>query len=51
VGPLVIGGEGAPSPADGEGSEDMGGVVRLEMVSFERVGEGVWLRYRVPHRG
>jgi len=51
VGPLVIGGEGAPSPADGEGSEDMGGVVRLEMVSFERVGEGVWIRYRVPHRG
>ena len=51
VGPLVIGGATAPSPADGEGFEDMGGAVRLEMVSFERVGEGVWIRYRVPRRG
>jgi 2,5-diamino-6-(ribosylamino)-4(3H)-pyrimidinone 5'-phosphate reductase len=34
VGPLVIGGATAPSPADGEGFEDMGGAVRLEMVSF-----------------
>lgn len=51
VGPIVIGGEDAPSPADGEGFEDMGGAVRLEMVSFERVGAGVWIRYRVPRRG
>lgn len=51
VGPLVIGGKGAPSPADGEGFEDMDGAVRLEMVSFERVGEGVWIRYTVPRRG
>ena len=51
VGPLVIGGEGAPSPADGEGFGDMGGAVRLEMVSFEREGEGVWILYRVPRRG
>ena len=49
VGPLVIGGEDAPSPADGEGFASMGGAVRLEMVSFERLGAGVWIRYRVPH--
>lgn len=50
VGPMVIGGEGAPTPAGGRGARDLSGAVRLEMLSFERLGDGLWVRYAVPRR-
>ena len=50
VGPMVIGGHGAPTPADGVGARDLSEVVRLELVSVERMGEGLWMRYRAVHR-
>jgi len=50
IGPLVIGGEGAPTPAGGRGTRDLAGAVRLEMLSCERLGDGLWVRYAVPRR-
>ena len=46
VGPMVIGGWGAPTPADGPGAQDPDQVVRLELLSVERLGEGLLMRYR-----
>jgi len=50
VGPMVIGGGGSPTPADGPGAEDLSGVIGLELLSVERLGEGMWMRYRVTGR-
>ncbi len=50
VGPLVIGGSGSPTPADGIGARDLTKVVRLEIVGTERLGDGLWIRYRVLGR-
>lgn len=47
TGPMVIGGKETPTCADGVGAEGPGAVVRLELLSFERLGEGTWTRYRV----
>ena len=47
IGPMVIGGKETPTCADGAGAEGPGGVVRLELLSVERSGEGIWTRYRV----
>lgn len=49
VGPMVIGGSAAPTAADGIGAIALTDVVRLSLVSMERMGEGIWLRYRVEH--
>ncbi len=45
VGPMVIGGGGAPTPADGPGAKATDQVMRLELLSVERMGEGLWVRY------
>ncbi len=50
VGPLVIGGGESPTPADGPGAEDLGQVIGLELLSAERLGEGMWMRYQVTGR-
>ncbi len=50
VGPMVIGGGGSPTPADGPGAEDPSQVIGLELLSAERLGEGMWMRYRVTGR-
>jgi 2,5-diamino-6-(ribosylamino)-4(3H)-pyrimidinone 5'-phosphate reductase len=50
VGPLAIGGCDSPTPADGPGATCLEDAVRLEVISCERLGEGVWLRYRVLDR-
>ncbi|MFW6375528.1 MAG: 2,5-diamino-6-(ribosylamino)-4(3H)-pyrimidinone 5'-phosphate reductase [Thermoplasmatota archaeon] len=47
VGSLVIGGRDAPTPADGEGAEDVGDTIELKLKSFERMDEGILLRYKV----
>ncbi|HPE63886.1 MAG TPA: dihydrofolate reductase family protein, partial [Methanothrix sp.] len=45
VGPIVIGGEGAPTPVDGPGfSRDF---PRLELIRADVVDGGVLLRWRV----
>ena len=49
IGPLIIGGAGTPTAADGPGACDLGEIVRLELLSTERLGEGLWIRYRVRH--
>jgi 2,5-diamino-6-(ribosylamino)-4(3H)-pyrimidinone 5'-phosphate reductase len=46
VGPMVIGGRGAPSAAGGQGAADLDQVLHLELLSVERMGEGLWIRYR-----
>jgi 2,5-diamino-6-(ribosylamino)-4(3H)-pyrimidinone 5'-phosphate reductase len=50
VGPLVIGGSGSPTPADGWGARDLSKVAHLEIVETERLGDGLWIRYRVLGR-
>ena len=46
VGPLIIGGSTAPTPSDGLGATDISEMVGLELVSVERLGEGLWIGYR-----
>jgi len=48
VGPLMIGGSGAPSPVDGEGRDGVD-ALRLRFMGHERLGDGVLLRYAVEH--
>jgi 2,5-diamino-6-(ribosylamino)-4(3H)-pyrimidinone 5'-phosphate reductase len=50
MGPIVIGGHTAPTPADGEGARDLDGLIDLEMLSCEDMGDGLWIRYRVIGR-
>jgi 2,5-diamino-6-(ribosylamino)-4(3H)-pyrimidinone 5'-phosphate reductase len=50
IGPYVIGGCDAPTPADGDGAACIEDMVRLEVISAERLGEGVWIRYKVTGR-
>lgn len=51
VGPMVAGGRDAPTMADGEGALGPDDVVRLELLSVDGLGEGLWIRYRVTgHR-
>jgi 2,5-diamino-6-(ribosylamino)-4(3H)-pyrimidinone 5'-phosphate reductase len=47
VAPLVIGGGTAPTPADGPGALDIEEIVRLELINIERLGEGLWIQYRM----
>jgi 2,5-diamino-6-(ribosylamino)-4(3H)-pyrimidinone 5'-phosphate reductase len=47
IGPMIIGGGSAPTPADGPGALTCSEVVRLELLSVERMGEGLWIRYNV----
>jgi 2,5-diamino-6-(ribosylamino)-4(3H)-pyrimidinone 5'-phosphate reductase len=46
VGSMLVGGQGAPTLADGEGFADE--FARLNLVSVERVDDGVLLSYDVP---
>jgi 2,5-diamino-6-(ribosylamino)-4(3H)-pyrimidinone 5'-phosphate reductase len=50
VGPMVIGGDSAPTIADGVGAQGLEELVRLELMSAERLGNGLWIRYMVPGR-
>lgn len=45
VGSMVIGGEGAPTPAGGAGARGMDDTVRLSLRSVRRLGGGVVLGY------
>jgi len=45
VGPMIIGGEGAPTLVDGPGFS--GGYPRLELISVDAIDGGVLLRWRV----
>ncbi|MDW5561593.1 MAG: 2,5-diamino-6-(ribosylamino)-4(3H)-pyrimidinone 5'-phosphate reductase [Methanomassiliicoccus sp.] len=46
VGSMVVGGRTSPTPADGEGLAEEGGV-RLRLAGCERMGDGVLLTYEV----
>lgn len=50
IGPLVVGGEGTPTPAGGCGVAELASAVRLELLSTERLGDGLWIRYGVQRR-
>ncbi|WP_342678515.1 2,5-diamino-6-(ribosylamino)-4(3H)-pyrimidinone 5'-phosphate reductase [Methanofollis sp. UBA420] len=47
VGSIVIGGRDAPTPADGEGFVEEDAFPRLELVSVEKIDDGVLLRWMV----
>jgi riboflavin-specific deaminase-like protein len=48
--PMVFGGRHAPTLADGKGVSRLAEAVPLELMSSRRVGDEVFLRYRVLHR-
>lgn len=50
VGSVIIGGRDAPTPADGDGPDDISKIVDLDLESFERIDEGVLLKYTVKKR-
>ena len=47
VGSLIIGGRDAPTPADGDGAESIVDTIALKLESYERMDEGILLRYKV----
>jgi len=47
VGSLIIGGKDAPTPADGEGAESIVDTIALSLKSFERMDDGILLKYDV----
>lgn len=47
IGSMIIGGEGSPTPAGGEGFPDFESVRRLRLVECRRLGDGALLRYEV----
>lgn len=49
VGSKVIGGRAAPTPVDGEGADEVEELVDLELVGFERIDDGILLRYEVEN--
>ena len=50
VGNLVIGGAGAPTPADGRGFSNENEFVVLSLMELEELDEGVLLKWRVKNR-
>lgn len=48
--PLVFGGRSAPTMADGEGISNVSQATRLRLRSLKRVGDELFLVYRVRHR-
>jgi 2,5-diamino-6-(ribosylamino)-4(3H)-pyrimidinone 5'-phosphate reductase len=49
--PLIFGGRGAPTLADGEGVEQLAEAARLKLVSIKHYESGVFLVYRRARRG
>ncbi len=47
VGSLIIGGRDAPTPADGQGAESIVDTMGLRLKSFERMDDGILLKYDV----
>lgn len=47
IGSMVIGGDGAPTPAGGEGALDEGSIVSLRLKSAKAIGNGILLTYKV----
>lgn len=47
VSPLIFGGRAAPTMADGKGIEDVNQAIRLRLKSLQRVGDELFLLYRV----
>lgn len=47
VGSLIIGGRDAPTPADGEGAQSIVDTIGLKLKSYERMDDGILLRYDV----
>ncbi|MEM3397161.1 MAG: 2,5-diamino-6-(ribosylamino)-4(3H)-pyrimidinone 5'-phosphate reductase [Thermoplasmata archaeon] len=47
VGSIVIGGKDAPTMADGEGAGSIEEVVKLKLQGWEKLGDGMLLRYLV----
>ncbi len=48
--PLVIGGQGAPTMADGPGIQNLRQAARLRLKSLKRLGSELFLVYRVVHQ-
>lgn len=45
ISPLIIGGAGSPTIADGDGVKDEKDIVKLKIDKIERVGDGVLIKY------
>lgn len=49
VGSLVIGGKDAPTPVDGDGADDIDGLINLKLVDYELMDDGILLNYEVDN--
>jgi 2,5-diamino-6-(ribosylamino)-4(3H)-pyrimidinone 5'-phosphate reductase len=49
IGNIIIGGKDAPTFMDGEGISDKDEAIRLELVNYERMDEGIVLTWRVKY--
>jgi 2,5-diamino-6-(ribosylamino)-4(3H)-pyrimidinone 5'-phosphate reductase len=49
IGNIIIGGKDAPTFMDGEGISDKDEAIRLELVKYERMDEGIVLTWRVKY--
>ncbi len=49
VGSMIIGGRDAPTPADGEGAKLLDDILRLELISYEHMDDGILLKYEVNY--
>ncbi|MGC8912437.1 MAG: 2,5-diamino-6-(ribosylamino)-4(3H)-pyrimidinone 5'-phosphate reductase [Thermoplasmata archaeon] len=51
VGSMVIGGRNAPTMADGKGAWSIDEIVHLNLISYEKLGNGVLLKYQLEKSG
>ncbi len=49
VGSLIIGGRDAPTPVDGVGAASHSDLIDLDMISYEKLDDGVLIKYRVKY--
>jgi len=47
IGPLIIGGEGTPTLADGKGIKNEEDKIQLELVNMSRLGSGILIHYKL----
>jgi len=45
--PIIIGGKDTPTVADGEGIKSSREIIKLDLVSYKKLGEGVLFHYRI----
>ena len=45
--PMIIGGKDTPTVADGEGIKSSREIIKLDLVGYKKLGDGVLFHYRI----